>query len=265
MRLLGLLLLTVAAFMSACRDGSDENDTENGAGDGDADGDADSEPGQQLGTDDCASQLTAIVRDFPNDKSVAPDFYISGSDVATLGMVKDTLDSDNKPQVGSVDMNSSHLAQWYRTKDGVNIEFTEQINLEKNESGNYYYYDNVEFFPLDINEGFGNDIPEYPERNWLFTTELKFNFVYESEQNFLFRGDDDLWVFIEGRLALDVGGIHSPVESSFNLDQFNSENEMGMVPGKTYEMRIFHAERNPTQSNFHIETTIGCFADAPIV
>ncbi len=264
MKLFGLLFFGFGFAFACSEEPRDDDDPGGGDGDADGDGDGDADPTQQLGSDDCASLLTAVIRDFPNDKSVAPDFYISGYDYATLGMVKDTLDKDHKPQVGSVDMSSSHLSDWYRTKSGVNMEYTYEIALTKQSSG-HFVYDNSDYFPMDTLGGYGKDIPEYADHNWLFTSELKLSFIYEAGQTFTFRGDDDLWVFIEGKLALDVGGIHSPVESSFNMDTFNADNNMGMVQGRTYEMRIFHAERNPTMSNFRIDTTIGCFADAPIV
>jgi fibro-slime domain-containing protein len=54
------------------------------------------------------------------------------------------------------------------------------------------------------------------------------------------------------------------MSAEVNIDDFNSINGMGMVWGRTYPMRIFHAGRNPTQSNFHITTSIGCFT-TPIV
>ena len=200
--------------------------------------------------------LNAIIRDFPNGH---PDFYHPGITTATLGLVAPYLDADEKPVGASGEYNTTYIAEWYRTLDGVNMEFTYPIPLT-DLGGGEYEYDNSEYFPMDeIGGGYGNDIPEYPDHNWLFTSEVKVNFQYETGQVFTFRGDDDLWVFINYQLALDVGGIHAPVEDSVDIDQFNADNAVGMVPGEKYPMHIFHAERNPTQSNFRIQTNIGCF------
>jgi fibro-slime domain-containing protein len=255
-----LLILTVL-LGAACEEPPLPADTTNGTGNSGNNNGTDGNPTQQLGPDDCNSLLTAVIRDFPDSHE---DFHHVGTDLATPGMVQAFLDADEKPVSASGAMNSTHLDQWYRTIDGVNQEFTYEIQLkeELKDDGTgtgKFVYDENQFFPID-GLGYGNDIAAYPDRNYLFTSELKLSFVYQVGQSFTFRGDDDLWVFINGRLAIDVGGIHSPVEGRVDIDPWSASIGMQLVPGQTYPMHIFHAERNPIQSNFRIETSIACFS-----
>ena len=72
-------------------------------------------------------------------------------------------------------------------------------------------------------------------------------------------GDDDLFTFINGRLAIDLGGVHGPMESEIDLDARAAE--LGIEVGEVYSLDFFFAERHLTQSNFRIDTTIGDFVD----
>ena len=75
--------------------------------------------------------------------------------------------------------------------------------------------------------------------------------------------DDELWIFVNGKLALDVGGQHQALEGTIDFDLQAAA--LDITVGSTYPMDIFHAERQTTDSNFHIETNITCFEPSTVV
>jgi fibro-slime domain-containing protein len=114
---------------------------------------------------------------------------------------------------------------------------------------------NEGFFPLD-GKGFGNEWVTQSEsrgvHNFSFTMELAFEFQVKSGMTFNFRGDDDVWVFIDKTLVLDLGGIHSAQSDNFNLDNILPASEVG----KQHTLRVFYAERHSSASNILIQTNI---------
>lgn len=241
MRSPALLLLPLAAC------GSDPD----GTGDGTA-------PDARGGAGDppVCGALVATLRDFSQGH---PDFEEPDglSDTGVAGLVERELGADGTPvyaHPGPVEPHTAGpdwFAHWYHDVPEHNRGFVHTIELVA--AGDVQTFDSDAFFPLD-GHGFGN---EGFEHNFHFTTEVHTTFVYGGGETFRFEGDDDLWLFVNGRLALDLGGLHPPLAGVVDLDAQAAD--LGIAPGGTYAMDIFHAERHTSASNFHVETTIDCF------
>jgi len=117
-----------------------------------------------------------------------------------------------------------------------------------------YQYRNDNFFFLD-NKGFGNQpAGYYINHNYSYAMELHRKFTYVSGMTFNFEGDDDVWAFINGRLVMDLGGVHGSEGGSFQLD--NLASSLGLVPNQEYQFDFFYCERHTDASTIQITTNI---------
>ena len=220
-------------------------------------------------TDVATLNVPIVYRDFRDHADTYhghPNFHWPGLATATLGIAMVNLDTDGKPQylgAGNLHVDSQDDFQsWYRDTD-YSIKFIDSLPLTNN--AGVFSYDSTGFFPLD-GKGWAADATN-PEttflgddglpHNFLFTSEVHYWFQYDAAKaaTLTFRGDDDVWVFVAGRLAVDIGGVHGPVMGSVVLDASTTDTggtPLALEQGQIYEIDVFQAERNPSGSNYRL-------------
>ncbi len=92
-------------------------------------------------------------------------------------------------------------------------------------------------------------------RNQHFCFESHATFTHKPGLRFSFRGDDDIWVYIDNKLAVDLGGTHLAAPGYVDLDAFLGETG-ALVAGQTYDLDIFFCDRRTTMSNVRIKTNM---------
>jgi fibro-slime domain-containing protein len=166
--------------------------------------------------------------------------------IVNCGGVHDTMGTPGVASNASVSGELS-FATWFRDVPGVNQSGLHRILLRRNGSGVYEYLNN-NFWPID-GLLLGNEVGQ---RNPYFTYEIDATFTYDAcaGQFLQFEGADDCWMFIDGRMVIDLGGLSPRIVQHLQFDRH------GMIDGTVHRLQIFYAQRNASTSVFRLRTNV---------
>ena len=160
-----------------------------------------------------------------------------------------------------------NFKRWFSQVDGLSKSYAKVLSLKYNSATASFGYENESFYPL-------NDVATFDKavnkdgNNHLFTLNLgvPFQVLADGNEEFTIAADDDTWVYVGDKLVLDMGGIHDALTGRLKIT--NSGEVYSAVGGEELAfsgvklaketssvIRIFHADRNSTNSVFKIRFT----------
>lgn len=178
----------------------------------------------------------------------------------TLGLVTG-LSEDYSTVLWSCDQPGFFTKDNTGTKHGKTIY--ENYDLEFSRTGNSYTLANV-ITPTGEKKHSGSDFWPFGDKKYYFGMRYDVTFKlgdYAGDLNYKFKGDDDLWVLLDGRVIIDVGGIHDALEGSADLwKELGYEN--GARPttfdekNAEHRITVLYMERGAGASNCEMEFTL---------
>lgn len=228
------------------------------------------EAGAAGAAEDGSIELEMTIRDFKRydatDPTTNPDFHNIECD---RDVVASLLGSDRKPVYRAPTnalptFGKEYFDQWYRDVPGVNVDVSYPLILTRNADGEYEYdcrktgvidtstgTTRRVFLPIDDGTAFATPFGNQGSpHNYAFTGELHARFVYPGQGSLRVRADDDLYVFIDSNLVIDLGGIHGAVGNELDLSA------LGLNTGQEYTLSLFYAERAGKTGDLLLSTSL---------
>ena len=157
--------------------------------------------------------------------------------------VLDDLEQFNNPVTGTtvydhIWTNNFWPMDGHPGKDGLTGDYMD--------CGKYVGSDGNKLYPpsddgLDHNNLFGMQ----------YEIQFKLTEDYVGPLEYYFFGDDDMWVFLDGRLVCDIGGVHSSVGEYVNLWDYIAKGSEG-----THTLKFYYTERGLSGSTCYMQFTL---------
>lgn len=152
---------------------------------------------------------------------------------------------------------------WFHETDRSK-RFNREVTFTRT-SNNTYSYGGSDIFPLDNVNFSDGDEAWRSGHNFHFTAHMRIamKIAADGTERFDFSGDDDVWVFLNDQLVLDIGGLHAKLDGHFIINQDGTLStyvetagsktvDIGLKAGDVVNLDFFYAERSTNESNTRI-------------
>lgn len=88
-----------------------------------------------------------------------------------------------------------------------------------------------------------------------YNVEFDLDADYAGPLEYIFFGDDDMWVFLDGQLVIDIGGIHTAVGEYVDLWDYLRDDNGNVKAGK-HRLDFYYMERGASGSTCYMQFTL---------
>ena len=182
---------------------------------------------------------------------LSPDFTTVNWNVDQPGFFTDEHPDEGKVKYTDYDLQLEKKGNTYKLKG---VKRPDGSTFSCNNEGS-------DFFPLIESRLKKDDVQG---AKYYFGMRYDINFKlgdYVGPLNYSFTGDDDLWVLLDGKVVIDLGGIHQALSATTDLwTALGFEKGVGATSdydkNKTHRLTILYMERGAFRSNCKMEFTI---------
>lgn len=186
------------------------------------------------------------------------------------GIMEFNLDEEYLPVVRGGELTPNRglrdVSRWFSEVEGESKNYIGALKLDYDSSDASFSFHQNEFYPLDEVEFSKDDVVNKDGHNHLFTMSfaVPFTVLRSGNEAFVVTADDDTFVYVGNKLAIDMGGVHDAMVGRLEIRE-NGEIYAG-VDGRELAysginvqngdgsiVRIFHADRDEVNSVFKVK------------
>lgn len=162
------------------------------------------------------------------------------------GAVADVAAVKGSGSTGGIDSAQS-FSSWFADRPGYNVSAVRPVMMLRGSDG-VYSYSAADFHPID-GDMYGNGGLAH-NRGFTYAIDATFSYCKCTGQFFEFTGDGEAWLYVDGKLAMDLGGVKVGASQYVEMDR------LGLTDGQEVTFKLFTAQRSTTSAGWGIKTNI---------